>query len=80
MSFMEEFKRRNVFKVGVAHAIVAWLLIQVADTLLPAFQAPDWVLRAIALLVILGFTLAILLAWAFELTPRRHQGHQCGRP
>ncbi|MEX0962504.1 MAG: hypothetical protein WDZ52_00480 [Pseudohongiellaceae bacterium] len=69
MSFIEEFKRRNIFKVSVAYAIVAWLLIQVADTLLPAFEAPDWVLRVFALVVILGFPLAILLAWAFELTP-----------
>lgn len=70
MSFIDEFKRRNVFKVGVAYAIVSWLLIQVADTLLPAFEAPGWVLRVFFLLVMLGFPLAILLAWAFELTPQ----------
>ena len=69
MSFFTELKRRNVFKVGVAYAIVAWLLIQVADILLPTFQAPDWVMRVFALFVILGFPLAVFLAWAYELTP-----------
>ena len=69
MSFFAELKRRNVFKVGVAYAIVAWLLIQVADVLLPTFQAPDWVMRVFALFVILGFPLAVFLAWAYELTP-----------
>jgi len=69
VSFVRELKRRNVFKVGAAYAIVAWLLIQVADTLLPTFGAPSWVMRVFAALVILGFPLALVLAWAFELTP-----------
>ena len=69
MSLFNELKRRNVFRVGVAYAVVAWLLLQVADTLLPAFEAPGWVMRVFATLVILGFPLAIIFAWAFELTP-----------
>ena len=68
-SFFTELKRRNVFKVGVAYAIVAWLLIQVASILMPTFQAPDWVMRVFSLVVILGFPLALIFAWAFELTP-----------
>lgn len=68
MSFVSELKRRNVFKVGAAYAVVAWLLIQVADTLLPTFGAPDWVMRVFATLLILGFPLALVVAWAFELT------------
>ena len=69
MSFFAELKRRNVFKVGIAYAIVAWLLIQVASILFPTFQAPDWAMRVFALFVILGFPIAIFLAWAYELTP-----------
>ena len=68
-SFLTELKRRNVFKVGVAYIIVAWLLIQVADTLLPTFGAPEWVMPVFSAIVILGFPLAVILAWAFELTP-----------
>ncbi len=69
MSLIAELKRRNVFRVGVAYAIVAWLLIEVASVLLPTFNAPDWVMQAFSSLVILGFPLALIFAWAFELTP-----------
>ncbi len=69
MSLIAELKRRNVFRVGVAYAIVAWLLIEVASVLLPTFDAPDWVMKAFSSLVILGFPLALIVAWAFELTP-----------
>jgi TolB-like protein/Tfp pilus assembly protein PilF len=68
-SFFTELKRRNVFKVGVAYAIVAWLLIQIAVNVLPTFDAPRWVLQTITFVIILGFPLALLFAWAFELTP-----------
>ena len=64
-----ELKRRNVFRVGVAYAIVAWLLIEVASVVLPTFKAPEWVLQVCTFLVIFGFPLALILAWAFELTP-----------
>jgi len=68
-SLFTELKRRNVFRVGVAYAIVAWLLIEVASVLLPTFDAPDWVMKAFSSLVILGFPLTLVIAWAFELTP-----------
>ncbi len=69
MSFITELKRRNVFRVGVAYAIVAWLLIEVASVLLPTFKAPEWVMQVCTFLLILGFPVALIFAWAFELTP-----------
>jgi len=69
-SVWEELKRRNVVKVAVAYAIVAWLLIEISATVLPAFEAPDWILRVIILLIGIGFVLALFLSWAFELTPQ----------
>ena len=68
-SFFAELKRRNVYKVAVAYAIVGWLVIQVASIVLPTFHAPEWVLQSIVMLAILGFPVALVLAWAFELTP-----------
>ena len=70
MSFFAELKRRNVFRVGLAYAIVAWLLIQVASILFPTFDAPPWVMRVFTIILILGFPVAIILAWAYELTPQ----------
>ncbi len=69
-SFFGELKRRNVVKVAVAYAIVGWLLIEVASTVLPTFQAPLWVLQSITLVIILGFPLALVLSWVFDLTPQ----------
>jgi adenylate cyclase len=69
MSLIAELKRRNVFRVGVAYGIVAWLLVEVASVVLPTFGSPDWVMKVVTFLVILGFPLALILAWAFELTP-----------
>jgi len=69
MSLIAELKRRNVFRVGAAYAIVAWLLIEVASVVLPTFKAPEWVLQVCTFLVIFGLPLALILAWAFELTP-----------
>jgi TolB-like protein/Tfp pilus assembly protein PilF len=69
MSLMTELKRRNVFRVGVAYAIVSWLLVEVASVVLPTFGAPEWVMKVVTFLVILGFPLALIVAWAFELTP-----------
>jgi len=65
----EELKRRNVFRVAIAYAIVAWLILQVADVVLPTFQTPGWVMPAFTFLLALGFPLALIFAWAFELTP-----------
>ena len=69
MSFFAELKRRNVFKVGIAYAIVAWLLIQVVSIVLPAYHAPDWVLPILITIISIGFPIAVFLAWAYELTP-----------
>jgi TolB-like protein/tetratricopeptide (TPR) repeat protein len=69
MPFIAELKRRNVFRVGVAYAIVAWLLLEVASVILPALHLPDWALTLLVVFVVAGFPLALILAWAFELTP-----------
>lgn len=69
MSFFAELRRRNVFKVAVAYAIVAWLLIQITSTVAPALHLPDWTLTFIVYLTVIGFPLAMFLAWAYELTP-----------
>lgn len=70
MTFLKELMRRNVFKVGTAYAVVAWILIQGAAILLPTFSAPRWVMPVFSAIVIAGFPIAIVLAWAFELTPQ----------
>src|SRR5205807_7677549 len=67
--FFAELKRRNVYKVAVAYAIVAWLLIQIATQVFPFFEIPNWAVRLVVLLLILGFPIALFLAWAFEITP-----------
>ena len=69
MSLFNELKRRNVFRVGIAYGITAWLLAQVADLMLDNFGAPDWVIKVVLLLLLIGFPLALLFAWAFELSP-----------
>jgi TolB-like protein len=68
-NLLAELKRRNVYKVSVAYAVVAWLLIQAASILFPTFDAPPWVKKVCIAVVILGCPIALLLAWAFELTP-----------
>lgn len=68
-NFLKELRRRNVFKVSVAYAIVAWLLIQVASITFPALHLPAWAITLVTVLVLFGFPIALLLAWAFELTP-----------
>jgi len=67
--FFDELKRRNVFKVGAAYAVMSWVLIQVADIVLPTFGAPEWVPQTMTFLVISGFPVAVILAWAYEVTP-----------
>src|SRR6186997_179062 len=69
VSFFSELKRRNVYKVAVAYAVVSWLLIQIATQVFPFFEIPNWAVRVVILLLILGFPVALVLAWAFELTP-----------
>ena len=67
--FFGELKRRNVYKVAVAYAVVSWLLIQVATQVFPFFEIPNWAVRLVVLLLILGFPVALILSWAFEITP-----------
>ena len=68
-SFFEELRRRSVFRVGVAYAVVAWILAQVAATVLPVFNAPQWVLQSLFILLAVGFPSALIMAWVYELTP-----------
>jgi TolB-like protein/Flp pilus assembly protein TadD len=68
-NFFAELKRRNVYKVAIAYAVVAWLLMQVASQIFPFFEIPNWAVRLVVLLLIIGFPVAMILAWAFELTP-----------
>ena len=67
--FFRELLRRNVVKVGIAYVITSWVLLQVADTVLPLFGAPEWILQIFTILLLLGFPLALIFAWAFEITP-----------
>ena len=67
-NFFAELKRRNVYKVAVAYAVVAWLLVQVATQVFPFFEIPNWAVRLVVLLLILGFPIALVIAWAFEAT------------
>src|SRR5881396_2631401 len=67
--FVSELRRRNVYKVAVAYAIVAWLLIQVATQVFPFFEIPNWAVRLVVLLLIIGFPIALILSWAYEITP-----------
>ncbi len=68
-SFFTELKRRNVYKVAVAYAVVAWLLMQIASQIFPFFEIPNWAVRLVVLLLIIGFPIALIIAWAFEVTP-----------
>ena len=68
--FFAELKRRNVYKVAVAYAVVAWLLIQAASILFPTFEAPGWVMKVFVVVTAAGFPIALVLAWAFEMTPQ----------
>ena len=65
----EELKRRKVLRVAAVYAVVAWLLIQVAETVLPALQIPQWTVSFVIVLFLLGFPIAVILAWAYEVSP-----------
>ncbi|KAA9131343.1 hypothetical protein F3N42_08450 [Marinihelvus fidelis] len=69
MSLVEELKRRNVFRVGIAYVVVAWLVMQVADVVFDAIGSPDWVMKTLLVVLAIGLVFAIIFAWAFELTP-----------
>jgi len=69
MSFIDELKRRNVVRVGVAYAVAGWLLMQITDVFAPALRLPEWFPTAVAFLMIIGFPVVVFFAWAFEITP-----------
>jgi len=69
MSFIEELKRRNVFRVSIAYAVSAWVLLQIVDLVLENITAPEWIMQVFMLALGIGFPLAIIFAWAFEMTP-----------
>jgi TolB-like protein/Flp pilus assembly protein TadD len=94
MNFLNELKRRNVFRVGIAYAVACWLLLQIVDLVLENINAPDWVMQVFMLALAVGFPIAIIVAWAFEVTPEgvklqknvdrsrsinRQTGHQLNR-
>src|SRR6266568_2799390 len=68
-NFFAELKRRNVYKIAVAYAIVGWLLVQIATQVFPFLEIPTWVVRLVIGLVAIGFPIALIIAWAFEATP-----------
>ena len=68
MSVIAELKRRNVVRVAVLYGLAAWLILQLADVLVPALGLPGWVMRLVALLLILGFPLVLIFSWVYELT------------
>ena len=68
-NFFAELQRRNVYKVAVAYAVVAWLLIQIATQVFPFFDIPNWAVRFVIVSLLLGFPIAMILAWIFEWTP-----------
>ena len=69
-NFFSELKRRNVYKVAAAYAVVGWLLVQITTQVFPIFEIPNWAMRLIVLAIVIGFPIALVVAWAFELTPQ----------
>src|SRR5580700_6309687 len=69
VNFFSELKRRNVYKVAVAYAVVGWLLAQIATQIFPFLEIPNWVVRLVIVLIAIGFPIALVIAWAFEATP-----------
>src|SRR5947209_2450700 len=68
-NFFQELKRRNVYKIAVAYGVVGWLLVQIATQVFPFFEIPNWAVRLVVLAIVIGFPVALILAWAFDLTP-----------
>jgi serine/threonine-protein kinase len=68
-NFFAELKRRHVYRVAIAYGVVAWLLIQIATQVFPFFEIPNFVVRLVVLVTMLGFPIAVIIAWAFEMTP-----------
>ncbi len=68
--FLAELKRRNVYRAAVVYGMAAWLLAQIATQVFPFFEIPNWTVRFVVIALVLGFPIAMLLAWPYELTPR----------
>ena len=68
-SLFTELKRRNVFRAAIAYIAIAWLILQVSDIVFDSFGTPDWVMKTLMFLIAIGFPLAVLFAWAYEMTP-----------
>ena len=69
MGLVSELRRRNVFRVAIAYVLIAWVILEAGDVLAPALHLPEWVVSALVFFLVLGFPLALIFAWAFELTP-----------
>ena len=68
-SFLSELKRRNVYKVAVAYAVVGWVIAQIATQIFPFLEIPNWIVRLVIVLIALGFPMALVIAWAFAAPP-----------
>src|SRR5438477_9027539 len=68
-NFLGELRRRNVYRVAVAYGVVGWLIIQIASQIFPVLEIPNWCVRLVVILLLLGFPIAMILTWAYELTP-----------
>src|SRR5437660_12037861 len=79
-NFFAELKRRNVYKVAVAYAVIAWLLVQVATQVFPFLEIPNWIVRLVIALVVIGFPIALVIAWAFEATPQGIKRTEIAQP
>ncbi|PYK45042.1 MAG: adenylyl cyclase, partial [Verrucomicrobia bacterium] len=69
-SFFVELKRRKVYRVAIAYAVAGWLLIQIATQVFPFFEIPNWAVRLVVIVLVLGFPVALILSWIFDLTPQ----------
>src|ERR1700682_5498817 len=78
--FFEEIKRRKVYRVAVAYAVVAGGVIQLASAVFPAWELPNWALRLVVVLLLAGFPIALILAWAFDVTPAGIQATEEATP
>jgi hypothetical protein len=67
--FIEELKRRHVVRVAIAYAVAGWLLVQIATQVFPFFNIPNWAVRLVVILIVIGFPIAVALAWVYEMTP-----------
>ncbi|MCK5400212.1 MAG: hypothetical protein KAJ28_01135, partial [Flavobacteriaceae bacterium] len=68
--FFSELKRRNVYKVAITYVIVAWLILQIGSVVFETIKTPDWVMQVLLFFIVVGFPIALILAWAFEMSPQ----------